>query len=109
MGSNPKQTAMLKLAGAAVVNLQCGVDNVAGPDWAADPPDRYSRAHFRVIKDEEYLSRIAIGQKPYYVLGRVATCDIVAEHKSISRQHAFVGWDSFGTLFVQDLDTSWGT
>jgi pSer/pThr/pTyr-binding forkhead associated (FHA) protein len=63
----------------------------------------------RVIKDGTLVSRIALGKRAFVLVGRVATCDVVAEHRSISRQHAVVGWDALGTLYVQDLDTNWGT
>ena len=90
--------------------MQCGLDGkFSPPDWVASPPPKFEHAHLRVIKDGTLVSRIALGKRAFVRVGRVATCDVVAEHRSISRQHAVVGWDALGTLYVQDLDTNWGT
>jgi pSer/pThr/pTyr-binding forkhead associated (FHA) protein len=90
--------------------VQCGLDGkFSPPDWVASPPPKFEHAHLRVIKDGTLVSRIALGKRAFVLVGRVATCDVVAEHRSISRQHAVVGWDALGTLYVQDLDTNWGT
>jgi hypothetical protein len=95
---------------AVPVRVQCGLDGkFTPPDWVGSPPPKGEHAHLRVMKDGTLVTRIALGKNAFVLVGRVATCDVVAEHRSISRQHAVVGWDALGTLYVQDLDTSWGT
>ena len=44
-----------------------------------------------------------------HLLGRSPLCDFVLDHESISRQHAFVGWDRDGKLLVADLNSAHGT
>ena len=41
--------------------------------------------------------------KPTFLFGRVPVCDFILEHASISRQHAFVGWDHTGQLLITDM------
>lgn len=47
--------------------------------------------------------------KVAWLFGRHPVCDFVLEHGSVSRQHAWVGWDDKGRLLVSDLGSAHGT
>lgn len=57
------------------------------PRWSARPPQAYS---LTVIKNGTVVSEIPISKKPYYVFGRLPSCDVQLEHPSISRYHAIL-------------------
>ena len=92
------------------------------PCWAAPPPRGLSKACFEVIKDGKLLHRAFIWPKKAddahvtwhdggvaLLFGRWGGADVVCEHPSLSRQHAWVGWDEQGRTIVQDLGSAAGT
>jgi len=81
------------------------------PSWSGAPDDNYS---FDVLKNGVIVETIKL-EKPYYVFGRLPSCDITMDHPSLSRYHAVVqfckvpkdgkekGW------YLYDLDSTHGT
>ncbi|GFR47234.1 hypothetical protein Agub_g8918, partial [Astrephomene gubernaculifera] len=67
---------------------------------------------FEVRKPEGVLGLLELGplrSTQRVVWGRSPDCDVVAEHGSISRQHAAVSVDRSGAVFVTDLQSGHGT
>jgi inhibitor of KinA sporulation pathway (predicted exonuclease)/pSer/pThr/pTyr-binding forkhead associated (FHA) protein len=76
------------------------------PRWATMPPEDVT-VSIEVYKsgelvDTHRLCGQGIERKPAFLFGRTPVCDFVLEHASISRQHAFIGWDHTGALLITD-------
>ncbi len=76
------------------------------PRWAVLPPEGLS-VSIEVYKSGELVDTYrlcgeGVDAKPAYLFGRTPVCDFVLEHASISRQHAFIGWDHTGALLITD-------
>ncbi|XP_060067559.1 kanadaptin-like [Ylistrum balloti] len=81
------------------------------PGWSGLPGEKYS---FDVLKNGTIVSTIDL-EKPYYVFGRLPSCDVTMDHPSLSRYHAVIqycknteegrekGW------YLYDLDSTHGT
>jgi hypothetical protein len=54
---------------------------VQEPSWSSQPPDGYS---FEVLKGGVVVDTIKL-DNPFIVFGRLAQCDVMLEHPSISR------------------------
>ena len=77
------------------------------PRWACAPPEGLT-CQLEVYKSGQLLDTLELSggavaaPKPCYLFGRTPVCDFVLDHASISRQHAFVGWDHTGQLLITD-------
>ena len=81
------------------------------PQWSGMPEDQFA---FEVLKNGVIIDTLKL-DKPFYVFGRLPSCDITLEHPSLSRYHAVVqyckvpqdgkekGW------YLYDLDSTHGT
>ncbi|CAK8693215.1 unnamed protein product [Clavelina lepadiformis] len=67
------------------------------PDWSTpceeDEENIYS---LEVLKGGSIVDRINLATKEYFIIGRMAECDIVLEHPSISRHHAILQFGNPG-------------
>lgn len=81
------------------------------PSWSGVPQDKYS---FDVLKNGSIISSVAL-ERPYYVFGRLPSCDVTMDHPSLSRYHAVVQYCTSpedGTdpgWYLYDLDSTHGT
>lgn len=67
-----------------------------------DPPKSRQSARLEVRKEGQVLDVLRAGKKRFAVLGRNGdVCDFLLEHPSISRQHAAIGYDQHGSLYVR--------
>lgn len=76
------------------------------PRWAVLPPEGLT-VSIEVYKngdlvDTHKLCGAGVEAKRAYLFGRTPVCDFVLEHASISRQHAWIGWDHTGALLITD-------
>ncbi|KAI5634261.1 FHA domain-containing protein [Phthorimaea operculella] len=69
-----------------------------------------------VIKSGTLVDNIALNKKPYYVFGRLANCDVVMAHPTISRHHAVLQYKAFAAegepasgWYLYDLGSTHGT
>lgn len=76
------------------------------PEWACTPPrERQGQFYLHVEKGVN----VCIDKKKAYLLGRNAnTCDIVLDHKSVSRKHAYLVHARDGEIYVVDLSSAQG-
>lgn len=84
------------------------------PIWSGLPPDTEAFS-FDVLKNGTIIENIELRKKPWFVFGRLPSCDVFLEHPSLSRYHAVVqycatpgdgyerGW------YLYDLDSTHGT
>ncbi|XP_069997060.1 kanadaptin isoform X3 [Penaeus vannamei] len=81
------------------------------PKWSGVPNDNYS---FEVLKNGTIVETIALN-KPFFVIGRLAQCDITMEHPSISRFHCVIQYRSVATeeascgFYAYDLGSTHGS
>lgn len=57
------------------------------PEWAATPPPGYC---IEVIKGGQIVETLPLKGKTFFVIGRLANCDLIMEHPSLSRHHAVI-------------------
>ncbi|GAB6031709.1 hypothetical protein CHUAL_009458 [Chamberlinius hualienensis] len=84
------------------------------PKWSGVPKKPYS---FEVIKNGVIVENIDLSSRPYTICGRLANCDIVMEHPSISRYHAIIQYKYAKDgdekqpegFYLYDLDSTHGT
>lgn len=72
----------------------------------------YPGAVLEVQREGKLLGHLAIKltrANQECVFGRLASCDVLLEHLSISRQHAQMTTDGAGNLFITDLGSAHGT
>ncbi len=72
-------------------------DSLAGDDW------------FLVVETDDAGSLVPLKRGGVYLLGRDGECDIVVQHRSVSRNHARLHVDDALTLGVEDLGSRNGT
>lgn len=78
------------------------------PSWSTAP--QHASWALEVIKDGAVVEKLAINEKPFYLLGRQPDAvDIILAHESISRVHAALQFDERGQLYVCDLGSTHGT
>ncbi|KAF2363774.1 Epithelial sodium channel [Trinorchestia longiramus] len=81
------------------------------PSWSAVPPKGYN---FEVLKGGVVFQTVPF-DKPYLVFGRLAQCDVMLEHPSISRFHCIVQYRGVASeaagagIYVYDLSSTHGT
>jgi peptidyl-prolyl cis-trans isomerase C len=91
------------------------------PGWACTAPDGM-RSCLEVYKNGKLLHHVHLWPKDpnchhvewfegakALLIGRWGGSDMVCEHPSVSRQHAWLGWNSDGRLVLQDLESAAGT
>lgn len=77
------------------------------PDWSGLTDKEYS---FDVLKNGSIIDTVCLTSKPFYIFGRLPSCDITLEHPSLSRYHAVVQYSTKDKgWFVYDLDSTHGT
>lgn len=82
------------------------------PKWSGIPNETYS---FEVLKSGKILENVSLNSKPFYVFGRLSTCDIHMTHPTISRYHAVLQYRSQETennpigFYIYDLGSTHGT
>ena len=78
------------------------------PEWAAaTPPSGWS---LEILKDGSIVGTLTLDTKTHYMLGRQqGAVDILAEHPSISRQHAVLQFRDDGALMILDLHSAQGS
>ncbi|XP_046975844.1 kanadaptin [Vanessa cardui] len=85
------------------------------PKWSGLCPDG-SEYGLEVLKSGMILEKIELTNKPYYVFGRLANCDIVMGHPTVSRHHAVLQYKAFAEdgepasgWYIYDLGSTHGT
>jgi protein phosphatase 1D len=82
------------------------------PKWSGIPNETYS---FEVLKSGKILENVSLNSKPFYVFGRLSTCDIHMTHPTISRYHAVLQYRSQESennpigFYIYDLGSTHGT
>uniref|UniRef100_T1IWV6 FHA domain-containing protein n=1 Tax=Strigamia maritima TaxID=126957 RepID=T1IWV6_STRMM len=82
------------------------------PTWSGTTDKAYK---LEVIKNGVIVNTIDLNTKPFYVVGRLNTCDIVLEHPSVSRHHAVIQFRPVGDeqhslgFYLYDLESTHGT
>jgi hypothetical protein len=91
------------------------MERKSDPKWSRPAPEGAEAALDTVKKGVVLGSLVLSGEgdpapdRHCHLLGRTPLCDFVLEHASISRQHAFLGWDERGQLLLVDLGSAHGT
>ena len=80
----------------------------ASPEWAAAvSPGGWS---LEILKDGTIVGTLILDTKTHYTIGRQqGAVDILAEHPSISRQHAVLQFRDDGALMILDLHSAQGS
>lgn len=109
-----KTETLNKLSSSPVEQLQLSALNIGykEPSWSGICEESYN---FEVIKNGKNIDTIDLTTKPFYVFGRLPSCDVTLEHPSLSRYHAVVQYcktqtDSYEKgWYLLDLDSTHGT
>ncbi|CAL1536937.1 unnamed protein product [Lymnaea stagnalis] len=86
--------------------------NYQEPEWSGLSESKYS---FDVLKNGSIIDTISLNDKPFYIFGRLPSCDVTLEHPSLSRYHAVVQYRTVATSncdkgwYIYDLDSTHGT
>ncbi|KAJ0182875.1 hypothetical protein K1T71_000851 [Dendrolimus kikuchii] len=85
------------------------------PKWSGLCPDG-SNYSLEVLKSGMIVDTVDLCNRPYYVFGRLANCDIIMAHPTISRHHAVLQYKAFAEegepspgWYLQDLGSTHGT
>ncbi|XP_026322681.1 kanadaptin [Hyposmocoma kahamanoa] len=85
------------------------------PKWSGLCPDGTNYA-LEVLKSGMIMETIELTKKAYYVFGRLANCDVVMAHPTISRHHAVLQYKAFAEenerpsgWYLYDLGSTHGT
>ncbi|KAL0809234.1 hypothetical protein ABMA28_011453 [Loxostege sticticalis] len=85
------------------------------PKWSGLAPDG-SDYFLEVLKSGCILDKVDLTKKPYYVFGRLANCDVVMAHPTISRHHCVIQYKAFAEegeppsgWYLYDLGSTHGT
>nr|CAD7410124.1 unnamed protein product [Timema poppensis] len=82
------------------------------PKWSGLPTIPYS---IEILKSGKIIDNINLDLKPFYVFGRLLTCDIHLAHPTISRYHAILQYRKEATpedapgFYIYDLGSTHGT
>jgi pSer/pThr/pTyr-binding forkhead associated (FHA) protein len=90
-------------------NSSSSLSSYMPPFWSAAPSENKEKYYLEVIKEGTIISTLPLGDRPYYLIGRAPICDIVAEHPSISRQHAVLQFRQNGECYLYDVGSTHGT
>ncbi|XP_042880061.1 kanadaptin-like isoform X2 [Penaeus japonicus] len=81
------------------------------PKWSGVPSHDYS---FEILKNGTIVETVALN-KPFFVIGRLAQCDITMEHPSVSRFHCVIQYRSEASeeaargFYAYDLGSTHGS
>ncbi|CAB3257469.1 unnamed protein product [Arctia plantaginis] len=85
------------------------------PKWSGLCPDGSEYA-LEVIKSGMIIEKIELSKKAYYVFGRLANCDVIMSHPTISRHHCILQYKAFAEeneppcgWYLHDLGSTHGT
>ncbi|XP_075988596.1 kanadaptin [Anticarsia gemmatalis] len=85
------------------------------PKWSGLCPDGSDYA-LEVLKSGMIVENVDLMKKPYYVFGRLANCDVVMAHPTISRHHCVLQYKAFAEesepacgWYLFDLGSTHGT
>ncbi|CAK1592992.1 unnamed protein product [Parnassius mnemosyne] len=85
------------------------------PKWSGICPDGSEYA-LEVLKSGMIVEKIELTNKPFYVFGRLANCDVVMAHPTISRHHSVLQYKAFADegeppcgWYLYDLGSTHGT
>ncbi|CAG9794403.1 unnamed protein product [Diatraea saccharalis] len=85
------------------------------PKWSGICPDG-SDYSLEVLKSGMIVENIDLTRKPYYAFGRLANCDIMMAHPTISRYHCVLQYKAFAEegepscgWYLHDLGSTHGT
>ncbi|XP_068621884.1 kanadaptin [Battus philenor] len=85
------------------------------PKWSGVCPDGSDYA-LEVLKSGMIMEKIDLITKPFYVFGRLANCDVVMAHPTISRHHCILQYKAFADegeppcgWYLFDLGSTHGT
>lgn len=82
------------------------------PPWSGLCQTKY---YLEILKNGKIIGKVDLMEKPFYVFGRLASCDVQMEHPSLSRYHSVLqfcgkpdnlhhmGW------YIYDLESTHGT
>ncbi|XP_055879098.1 kanadaptin-like [Biomphalaria glabrata] len=82
------------------------------PEWSGLCEADYT---FDVLKNGSIIDTVSLSNKPFYLFGRLPSCDVTLEHPSLSRYHAVVQYAAKSTAsyekgwYIYDLDSTHGT
>ncbi|KAJ8707644.1 hypothetical protein PYW07_011321 [Mythimna separata] len=85
------------------------------PKWSGISPDGSEYA-LEVLKSGMIVDKVDLTNKPFYVFGRLANCDVVMAHPTISRHHCVLQYKAFAEegeppcgWYLYDLGSTHGT
>ncbi|XP_013199181.1 kanadaptin [Amyelois transitella] len=85
------------------------------PKWSGLCPDG-SEYGLEVLKSGMIVEKVDLTNKAFYVFGRLANCDVIMAHPTISRHHAVLQYKAFATegeppsgWYLYDLGSTHGT
>ncbi|XP_045538452.1 kanadaptin [Papilio machaon] len=85
------------------------------PKWSGICPDG-SEYGLEVLKSGMIVEKVDLTTKPFYVFGRLANCDVMMAHPSISRHHCVLQYKAFADdgeppcgWYLFDLGSTHGT
>lgn len=82
------------------------------PSWSGLCDESYQ---FEVLKNGSIIDNIDLTKQPFYVFGRLPSCDVTMEHPSLSRYHAVIQFSTSDSekrekgWYLYDLDSTHGT
>ncbi|XP_045508795.1 kanadaptin [Colias croceus] len=85
------------------------------PKWSGLAPDG-TEYGLEVLKSGMIVEKVDLTQKAYFVFGRLANCDVMLAHPTISRHHAVLQYKAFAEeneptsgWYLYDLGSTHGT
>ncbi|XP_061727843.1 kanadaptin isoform X2 [Cydia pomonella] len=113
--SKPESSAKSNLPPAVLLKEISTPIPYKEPKWSGVCPDGSDYA-LEVIKSGMIVDKVPLTQQPYYVFGRLANCDVVMAHPTISRHHAVLQYKAFAEAdeppsgwYLYDLGSTHGT
>ncbi|GAB5360689.1 hypothetical protein AAMO2058_000648700 [Amorphochlora amoebiformis] len=91
---------------ASVKNIDAPKLKYDEPFWSALPAAEFG---FDILKNGTIVSEFPIDLKPFIVVGRHPSCDLVLQHQSISRQHCVLQHREGGLVYLYELGSTHGT
>ncbi|KAH9491418.1 Kanadaptin [Bulinus truncatus] len=104
-----RETSLTRISESNSANI---AESYQEPEWSGISETNYT---FDVLKNGSIIDTISLSNKPFYIFGRLPSCDITLEHPSLSRYHAVLQYaaktaSSFEKgWYIYDLDSTHGT